>query len=425
MNRNRKVKVKKNLNAYAAVGMAAVMGVTTLGASPVLAAEESDTENSKEETVYVNADANGKVSTITVSDHLVNNEKSDSISDASDLKDIENVKGDETFSGTGNDMTWAADGNDIYYQGTSDKKLPVDVSFTYYLDGKEIAPEDLAGQSGKVTIKIQYKNNLENGKDTTPFAMMTGLILPEDKFSNVSVDNGRIIDDGSRSVVLAFGFPGLSDVLDLDTLKQKAGDAGVDDADDFEITDTVEITADVTDFSLDSTYTVALSGAFDDIDFSGFGSLDEVRSSLSDLEDATEQLVEGGSELAEGTSQLSSSYGEMDSGISELQSGIDTAASGVSSYTNGVSQVNSGAQTLASGTSSAASGAQTLANGINTYTAGVGEVAAGVTTLKNGAQQTADGAGTLSSKVGEYADGVASAYEGAKQLKEPSSLIPE
>ena len=151
MNRNRKWK-------KAVASTTAVMLSACMVGMPVLTADSAAPE--KEETVYVNMDASGNVEKITVSDWLKNNSQSAELSDSSSLSDIKNVKGDETFTQDGEKLTWQADGSDIYYQGTTDKELPVTVKLTYYLDGKEISPEDLAGKSGKVKITIQTASKL-------------------------------------------------------------------------------------------------------------------------------------------------------------------------------------------------------------------------------------------------------------------------
>lgn len=179
MNRNRKL--RKQMMSGLAVGMAAVMG-----AAPVYAATGEDAAVSKEETVYVNANADGSEDQITVSNWLKNAGTEKNLQDESELKDIKNVKGDEEFTQSGNKLTWQTDGEDIYYQGTTTKEPPVSVKFTYYLDGKEIKPDDLAGKSGKLKIKVDYTNNTKttvdiNGKKETmytPFVLMTGMILP-------------------------------------------------------------------------------------------------------------------------------------------------------------------------------------------------------------------------------------------------------
>ena len=131
MNRNKKI-----TKITVAAGMAAVLGV-----NPVSAAEQAaENQISKEETVYVNADSDGSVQEIIVSDWLKNSGGEGEVEDFSDLENIKNVKGDETFTQDGNNITWNTKENDIYYQGTSTKELPVSVSIRYYLDGKEISP---------------------------------------------------------------------------------------------------------------------------------------------------------------------------------------------------------------------------------------------------------------------------------------------
>ena len=166
MNRNRK--------KAAAAGVAAGMAVV-LGAGSVMAAGtgENNAEVEKEETVYVNTTAGGEVTNVTVSDWLKNSGdiSMGELQDASDLKDIKNVKGEETFSQDGNSLIWNTDGEDIYYQGTTDKELPVSMSIRYYLDGTEISPDDLAGRSGHLKIEVSYTNHAKttrkiNGKNT-------------------------------------------------------------------------------------------------------------------------------------------------------------------------------------------------------------------------------------------------------------------
>ena len=147
----------------------------------------------KEETVYIFTDAYGKQRDITVSNWLKNPEKKSSLEDSTSLQEIENVKGDETFERKGDKIVWKADGNDIYYQGTTSKQPPVSEKITYYLDGKEIAAEDLAGKSGKVKIRIDYTNNMKYKNVYVPFAAVTGMAFSNDTASNVKVDNGSVV----------------------------------------------------------------------------------------------------------------------------------------------------------------------------------------------------------------------------------------
>ena len=181
-----------------------------------------DNDADKDESVYLISDANGNVDKTIVVDHLKNKDKKDTIEDASNLKDITNVNGKETFDQNGDKITWQAGGNDIYYQGTSSDEPPVSQKVTYYLDDKEISPEDLAGKSGKVKIRFDYTNNTTftetvNGEQQTvsvPFAAVTALVLG-DGFKNVEVTNGKVEANDTTNVVLGYALPGLKDSLGI------------------------------------------------------------------------------------------------------------------------------------------------------------------------------------------------------------------
>ena len=256
---------------------------------------------SKQETVYATLDANGKKTDVIVSDWLKNAANKGEVKDSSDLKDITNTKGDEKFTQDGDTVNWNTESDDIYYQGKTDKEMPVGMSITYKLDGKEIAAKDLAGKSGKLEMKIKYTNTSKKTekigeKDVdiyTPFVMVTGMILPVDNFKNLTIDNGSVVSEGENNIVMAYGMPGLSESLDLDNL-----DLG-DDVDidlskiNDKVTDTVTIKADVTDFEMKSTYTVATSEFFSDMDLDDIGNMDDLSDKLDDLTDATQKLIDG------------------------------------------------------------------------------------------------------------------------------------
>lgn len=307
----------------------------------------------KDETVYVFAKANGDVDNILVNETLKNRDKSDKIEDTTDLKDIVNVKGDETFTQNGNKITWDAAGNEISYQGTTDKQLPVSVKATYYLDGNEIAPEDLAGKSGKVKIRLDYTSNETvtkdvNGKDediSVPFVAVSGMVLG-DNFTNIQVTNGKYLAQGESNIVVGYAVPGL--------------DSGVKDAAkdlDTEIPDYVEVSADVTDFSLDMTVTMLVNGS--EMDYTG--DLD-----LTDLDDLTEALSSAGNQLADGSGELSDGAGQVSEGAGTLASKMGDLTTGAGSLKAGMETLSSSSGDLASGVAVIDQSAQSIANGINT-----------------------------------------------------------
>ena len=108
----------------------------------------------KEETVYVFTDANGNLKSMTVSNWLKNRDGSSELYDRSILKNIENVKGDESFTQNGEELVWNAGGNDIYYQGTTDKQPPVTQKITYFLEGTEVTP--LLSQREKIPLLWEW-----------------------------------------------------------------------------------------------------------------------------------------------------------------------------------------------------------------------------------------------------------------------------
>ena len=423
MNKNRKI--KRSLTTSLAVGMSVMMG-----AVPVYAAGSTDTQDVyKEETVYVNADATGNSDEVTVSDWLKNSGSvSGNLTDESILKEIKNVKGDETFTENGDQLTWNTAGEDIYYQGTTDKELPVSVKLTYFLDGKEVKPDELKGKSGHLKIQVQYTNNEKktvtvDGKEEevyTPFVMMTGMILPNETFSNVTIDNGKVISDGSRNIVVGFGMPGLKDSLDLDEETTKeAEDKGVTIPENF------EMEADVTDFTMSSTFTVALTDLLDDMD--NIIDVDSLKDSLNELEDAALELVSGSGTLADGASTLADGVSSYTAGADELNAGIQKylGSNGelngsVTEYVNGVGKVVKGVKDYTSGTNA-------LANGVTSYVVGEQKIAAGaaqLSQLSKGLEQVQTAVDTLSKAAdgkGEATDDLVIAANqlaaGTKQLQ--------
>ena len=425
MNKNRKI--KRSLTTSLAVGMSVMMG-----AVPVYAAGSTDTQDVyKEETVYVNADATGNSDEVTVSDWLKNSGSvSGNLTDESILKEIKNVKGDETFTENGDQLTWNTAGEDIYYQGTTDKELPVSVKLTYFLDGKEVKPDELKGKSGHLKIQVQYTNNEKktvtvDGKEEevyTPFIMMTGMILPNETFSNVTIDNGKVISDGSRNIVVGFGMPGLKDNLDLDEETTKeAEDKGVTIPENF------EMEADVTDFTMSSTFTVALTDLLDDMDMDNIIDVDSLKDSLNELEDAALELVSGSGTLADGASTLADGVSSYTAGADELNAGIQKylGSNGelngsVTEYVNGVGKVVKGVKDYTSGTNA-------LANGVTSYVVGEQKIAAGaaqLSQLSKGLEQVQTAVDTLSKAAdgkGEATDDLVIAANqlaaGTKQLQ--------
>ncbi len=345
--------------AVAAAGVIAGTGVTAAAfgtanktedtentsAASSQAAETTEQKNpSKDETVYVLANADGSVKKIIVSDWIKNN-GGKTVSDKTELSDIKNVKGDESYvMDTDNMREWNADGKDIYYQGTISKALPVDLKVSYELDGKPVSAESLAGKSGKVTIRFdytnnQYKNVSIDGKNTkiyVPFVMLTGLLLDNDIFTNVEISNGKIINDGDRIIAVGFALPSMQENLNLSR-------------DKVDIPDFVEITADVNNFALSNTLTVAANSIISDLDVSKLDSADDLQASLTELSSAMSKLLDGSSELYGGLSELLLKSNELISGVDKLANGASALSDGAAALSAGLSELVSNNDTLNAG----------------------------------------------------------------------------
>lgn len=350
----------------------------------------------KDETVYVKVDDAGNQKDVTVSDQLKNISSLGTIDDVSDLKDIKNVKGDETFSENNGKLVWQGDKKDICYQGTTTKKIPVGMKVTYELDGKKVSADDLEGKSGHLKIHYEYQNTSADSGKYTPFLMATGLLMDGEKFSNVTVDNGKVISDGDRDIVIGMGLPQLKEQLTSVSSK----------VDDLDIPDSFTVEADVTNYEKVEAVTVATNEVFNEVGTDKFDSLDELKDSMTELQDASNKLVSGSGELKDGLDTLLSSSGTLVSGIDQLASGGNTLASGTGSLV-------SGAQSAKDGSSKLAGGVKTLNDGVVGMQSQVGE---GITKLSNGVSGVQAGVETIYSIAQAADDGVNNAEKVAEAL---------
>ena len=309
----------------------------TAGAESSGAKTVSDKDNKlfKTETVYVIADSQGEPNKVIVSDWIKNTGKLDKIEDKSTLSDIKNLKGDEKYTLNEDNMCiWDAKGNDIYYQGTSKKDLPVDLSVSYRLDGEAISPKEL-----------------------------------------VTVNNGKVINDGNRTIVAGFATPGLEEDLALES-------------EEINFPNYVEISADVKDFELTTTMTLATNDVFNDIDFSKADKkIDELDKKLDKLTDATDKLIDGSSKLYGGISTLLNKSGTLISGVKTLVKGAKQLQSGASTLDKGAGKLDSATGKLKKGTNTLSLGMSTLQSGIVQLATGLGTLSKNSSTLNSGAKQ--------------------------------------
>ena len=364
----------------------------------------------KDETVYVKVDDAGNQKDVTVSDQLKNISSLGTIDDVSDLKDIKNVKGDETYSENNGKLVWQGDKKDICYQGTTTKKIPVGMKVTYELDGKKVSADDLEGKSGHLKIHYEYQNTTGDDGNYTPFLMATGLLMDGEKFSNVTVDNGKVISDGDRNIVIGMGLPQLKEQLTSVS----------SEVDDLNIPDSFTVEADVTDYEKVEAVTVATNEVFNEVDADKFDSLDELKDSMTELQDAANQLVDGSGELKDGLDTLLSSSGTLVSGIDQLASGGNTLASGTGSLVSGMQSAKTGSSQLAGGVkalSDGVSGMQAqVSDGVKDLSNGVSSVQAGVETIHGIAAQANTGVDKAARGAAKLSAGLETASESAGEI---------
>lgn len=254
---------------------------------------------SKTETVYSKLNYNGEVTDTIVNELLVNDKELDTINDYSTLTNVINISDDNEFTNDNNKLTFNAMGKNVMYQGKSVKKLPITTIVTYKLNGKSIKLDDLLGKSGKVTINIKYINNEKHGNLYTPFVITTTTMIDSNNNSNITINNGKTIENGSKNLVVGISAPGLYESLNLEELK------GLD---------TITINYDTKSFELPSIYSVVTTKLLEDADLSKFDKLDTLYESTSKLQDNMNLICKGSNTLSQGSTTL----------LTELKSSINT-----------------------------------------------------------------------------------------------------
>ena len=278
----------------------------------------------KDETVYSKLDASGNNYKTIVSEHLKNSEDAELINDLSNLLNVTNTNGEETFTQDGNKFTWNAKGNDIYYQGDTEKELPIDCNIKYELDGKEISKDELAGKSGKLKIDLQYTNKEKrvvtvNGRNVNvyvPFVVVAGTMIKNEKAQNIEVSTGKVVDDGSKTLVVGLAMPGLQESLGISK-------------NDIDIPSNVEITMDVTDFEMQSIVTYVTPKVFGNDDLKAFDELDKIYADVNKLQSASNQILTGATALNDGASKVNDGAKQVNSGANELANGQKQVTTGL------------------------------------------------------------------------------------------------
>lgn len=401
----------KNRMIASVLSLALISGAAGLSFGAPAYAETTIERTDKEETVFVIKSADGATEKVLV-DELLHSNGADKIEDVSYLSDIENVSGSEKFKRDGAKLTWASNGNSIRYQGTSDRSLPVDVTVSYYLDGKKVSAGEIAGKSGEIEIHFDYDVssmvNVGDGPMTHPYMMASGVSLSNEHFSNIRVENGKVINNGDSSIVMGYALPGMKENLGV-------GDGPLG------IPEDVVIKANTDSFRIDGTYSIAMTGLLAE----------------SGIEEMTDDAAGMAAALESGLAQLSSAANQLVSGSSELANGISQIAAGTNRMRNesvgivdAVYQLDNGASQLADGSGELHNGTKALREGALKLDKGAGDLAKGATTLHDGTsvlgEKTAEfskGLSDFNTGMGQLRDGAATLKEGTAKFRKASGLL--
>lgn len=343
---------------------ATISALLLLGcAAPAFAA---DATVEKKETSYLILNADGSVQEQITSDWLHSDDGFDSVTDESDLSDIQNLKSDVMPEQSGNTLKWTTDETDIYYQGKNSAQAPVGVSIEYTLDGKAVTADELKGQSGHLVATVKLTNNTGeevtvNGKKRTvytPFFTVAAAVLPSENFKNITTEHGLVESDSKTQVACYLAMPGMKEAVS-DLLPDS-----FDKLDDLML-DTLTLEADVTDCTV-PTFLFAAAPNLSDLD----------------LDEASDELGDTMNELTDAIDQLKDGSGALDDAVGTLVESLDTFASSYSQFDAGVDSALNGTQTLANGTENLLENAQLLATK-------TGELSLGAIQLQNSTAQLA------------------------------------
>lgn len=418
MNLNHTVKV---------VGSVLLSAVMAGSMMPLTVFAQSNDENptEKKETVYSVLNSDGSISDTIVSSWLHDEDGINNIKETLNLTDVKNIKSNEKPSKDGNTYTWNAKGNDVYYEGTATKQLPVSVKIRYELDGQEMSAKDMEGKSGHLKLMISFTNNYSevkniNGKSIVihPSYLAGGMLnLSTGKFSNVKCESGKIVNDGTNEMLAFANIPGLNETLKsagLDKVNNQLG-----------ISDDVTVEADVNDFDLGS----IMVGMTNEIDLASelgeIGSVSELTDGVNQLIEADNQLIDGSKQLYDGTTQLkeqaapltgsSDQVRQLSAGAIQLNDGVKALQTGISQYTAGASAINEGVNKLYG----IPQGAAAISSGMNTKGKSGFSMVEASSTLRKGLDQLNSVAAGISAEsyYNSLMDNVKTAEAGVTKLQ--------
>lgn len=398
--------MKKNIEKILALSLVSSMTFANLSF-----AEQQDLIK-KSETVYVTVEGN-EIKDKSVSVWL-NSDKNIKANDKSNLTNVKDLKTDKELKSENGYLKLDENKKDIYYKGDTDKKLPVDVSVKYFLDGKEMKASELEGKSGHLKIVITSKNNRYEAKTIdgqsrnvySPYVVVAAMTFDDEKVENITSDDIKVVKDGKNEIVTTVMAPGMKQ-----NLSKIVEDKELDN-----FKDEVSVEMDIKDYKPVEIYSVITNEFFQEK--KNIDSLDKLQNGVKELQDNSQKLVDASVKLSEGQDKLNSGISQMQTGVTKLHSGSQKLASSTQQMQGKFSGIQSKVGPIQGYVAQMNDGSLKLYNGISDYTAAVGKIKENTAKIKEGSEKLAKGATDLDNGVGKLKDATSQLRAGTENMKE-------
>lgn len=350
MNKNKKI-------------MAALLAGTMIVTSVTPAMAEA-VPSSKEEVVYVNLTSGGSVKEM----YAVNIFDDKNITDYGDYLSVELLNTTDNINQNGDEITFSSSADRVYYKGKMKSTImPWNISIKYYVDGKEYAPKEAAGKSGKMEIYFKVsKNEAYDGSFYDAYALQASFILDTEIAKNITAADATLANVGNKKQLTYTILPG-------------------------EGIDTV-ITADVTDFEMDavSINGIPLNMNIQVKDEELMNKVDELLGGIEDIDNGADELNSGVNRLSDATRD------DLQPGVNQLNDGMKDLNDGVLKIQDGLDELNSKSYELTSGSAQVLSALNTINSQLNSQ-----EQKDSISQLVSGSAGIKDGIINLTGKLGE------------------------
>lgn len=398
--------MKKNIEKILALSLVSSMTFANLSF-----AEQQDLIK-KSETVYVTVEGN-EIKDKSVSVWL-NSDKNIKANDKSNLTNVKDLKTDKELKSENGYLKLDENKKDVYYKGDTDKKLPVDVSVKYFLDGKEMKASELEGKSGHLKIVITSKNNRYEAKTIdgqsrnvySPYVVVAAMTFDDEKVENITSEDIKVVKDGKNEIVTTVMTPGMKQ-----NLSKIVEDKELDN-----FKDEVSVEMDIKDYKPVEIYSVITNEFFQEK--KNIDSLDKLQNGVKELQDNSQKLVDASVKLSEGQDKLNSGISQMQTGVTKLHSGSQKLASSTQQMQGKFSGIQSKVGPIQGYVAQMNDGSLKLYNGISDYTAAVGKIKENTAKIKEGSEKLAKGATDLDNGVGKLKDATSQLRAGTENMKE-------